>query len=76
MSDIARIADRTSHLCSISIYRRADGTIGCALLPDMHPRLIETTGKEVVDRMLIMAGWIDAAAADFRKQADALKPQE
>jgi alkanesulfonate monooxygenase SsuD/methylene tetrahydromethanopterin reductase-like flavin-dependent oxidoreductase (luciferase family) len=35
----------------------------------MSPRLIETTGVEVSDRMAIMATWIDAAANDFRHQA-------
>lgn len=70
---VAQIPERTSHLCTISIYRRADGTIGCTLLGDMSPRLIETTGDQVSDRMEIMAGWIDAAADDFRQQAAAFK---
>lgn len=72
MTAVTKIPEFTSHLCSISIYRRADGSVGCTLLGDMNPRLIETTGVEVSDRMDIMAGWIDAAAADFRMQAAAL----
>ena len=68
-----KLPERTSHLCTIGIYRKANGSIGCTLCGDMSPRLIETTGNEVVDRMEIMAEWIDAAAADFRMQAQACK---
>lgn len=74
MSDVVAIRPIGSHLCTIRLHRHADGTIGCVLQGDMDPRLIETTGDDVVDRMEIMARWIDAAAADFRAQAARLRP--
>lgn len=60
--------DRGSLLCTISLSRRADGTIE-ARLEEMAPRLIETTGEEVADRVAIIARWLREGAEDMRRQA-------
>jgi hypothetical protein len=65
-AEIASIPAAYSHLCSIELYREADGRIR-AEVSFMPPRLIETTGEEVPDRMQIIAGWLEQGAQHMRE---------
>jgi hypothetical protein len=51
-----------SYLCTLTLHRRANGEIHMNVT-DMPPRLIETTGEEVPDRMEIIADWAVEGAA-------------
>jgi hypothetical protein len=57
-----------SWLCTLSLYRRADGTVA-ARLERMSPSLIDTTGTDVPSRVRIIAEWVAAGAADLAAQA-------
>lgn len=73
MADIAKIPDRGSHLCTVSVYRRADGSIGADLV-EMNPRLIETMPGDGPDgRHLVIAQWVEQAALDLLAQAGQLE---
>jgi hypothetical protein len=61
-----------SHLCDVRIIRRPDGTIHADVLA-MDGRLIETTGAGVVDRLVIVAGWVEAGAASLIETSRALE---
>ena len=50
-----------SHLADLRLTRLVDGTFELSVI-EMHPRLIETTGAEVPDRLRIIAGWVMDAA--------------
>jgi hypothetical protein len=61
-----------SRLCDIRIFRWPDGSIRAELL-DMDPRLIETTGVEVVDRLRQIAAWVADAAQSLLVTAQAME---
>jgi hypothetical protein len=66
MSRIREIQQAGSQLCIVDLCREADGSISAEII-HMPPRLIETTGIEVADRMQIVAGWLDAGARNIRQ---------
>jgi len=57
-----------SHLCTITLVRRPDGSIAAQLV-EMPPELIETTGEDVASRVDIIAHWLLDGAADMERQA-------
>jgi len=56
-------------LLTIAITRFSDGTIRAGF-ERMPKHVIETTGRDVAERVEIIAGWIHAAAEDMDRQAD------
>lgn len=64
------IAPKGSWLCELQLWREVDGTIRMAVT-DMDPRLIETTGEEVPDRLKIIADWAVEGAANMAEVFDA-----
>jgi hypothetical protein len=63
-------ADRQegSMLCTVQLWRRADGSIQ-SVLSSMDGDLIETTGHDVPSRVAIVADWMLAGAADMDDQS-------
>ncbi len=64
------IAQKGSHLADLRLFRDADGTIRLCVI-DMDPRLIETTGEEVPDRLKIIADWVVEGAVNMSEMFDA-----
>lgn len=67
---IVEIPQAGSHLCDLRLWRDADGTIRLNVT-NMNPRLIETTGEEVSDRLKIIADWVVEGAVNMAEQFDA-----
>jgi hypothetical protein len=57
---------------SLDLFLEPDGTV-LARLNDMDPKLIETMGGEVSDKLLKLAEWAMQASESLAEQADALR---
>lgn len=56
-----------SYLCTLRLIRKANGEVHMNV-EDMPPRLIETTGDEVADRVEKIADWAVEGAARMVEQ--------
>lgn len=66
------IEARGSRLATIDLWRMPDGRVEGRLL-HMDPRLIETTGEDVPDRLRAVADWTLSAAGHFEEEAGRLE---
>lgn len=58
-----------SLLVTMSLYRRTDGTVSCRV-DSMPVPLIEQTGYDTYDRLMVLAQWALDAAKDLVAQAE------
>lgn len=63
------LPQKGSHLADLRLVREADGTIRL-FVTEMNPRLIETTGEEVADRLKIIADWVVDGAVNMSEMFD------
>jgi len=66
---IAELPAKGSHLADLALYRQADGSIHL-FVTHMDPRLIETTGEGVPDRLKIIADWVVEGAITMSEMFD------
>lgn len=71
---VVHLPERIDHLASISLWRRADGTIE-ARLEDASARELEQIGKEAAGNMREIASWVQAGSRDLLRQATRLEEQ-
>jgi hypothetical protein len=67
LANLVRLPEKGSHLADLTLTRDTDGTPRLTIT-HMHPRLIETTGKEVPDRIQIICGWVEEGAKRLREE--------
>jgi hypothetical protein len=67
---IHEIPPKGSRLATLELHRHADGSIHMSVI-DMDPRLIETTGEEVPERLKIIADWAVEGAVNMSEMFDA-----
>lgn len=64
-----------SRLATIELWRMPDGAVH-GRIRHMEPRLIDTTGQDVPDRLRIVAGWTMEAAAHLEDEAGRLDARQ